>query len=124
MKKSDSRSKAKKLLSIIIDKHPLQPLVLDLRSLNFVWDFFIIVTSSSTPHALALAQELTRVSKSQGFSIHHTEKDDTGEWFLIDYTDVCFHIFSEEKRNFYSLDRLFKGAKKVKFKFASKKSKA
>jgi ribosome-associated protein len=115
--KSESRSKAKRLLGIITDKHPLAPLVLDLRGLNFVWDFFVIVSSSSGPHARAMADELIKVSKDEGFSVHHIEKDDEDEWYLIDYTDVCFHIFSQDKRQFYSLERLFKDAKKIRFRF-------
>ena len=112
-----SRAKAKKLLELILDKHPEDPLVLDLRGLDLIWDFFVIVSSTSGPHARAILEELLEGSKRQGLSIHHSEKDELDQWFLIDYGDVCFHIFSQEKRVFYSLERLFKGAKKVRFRF-------
>ena len=114
---SDPRNKAKTLLEIILDKHPQEPLVLDLRGSNFIWDFFVIVTAGSGPHARAMVDELIKVSKDRGFAIHHTEIDEEAGWFLIDYTDVCFHVFSKEKRDFYRLERLFKGAKKTRFRF-------
>ncbi|MBN2119761.1 MAG: ribosome silencing factor [Candidatus Omnitrophica bacterium] len=120
MKKSrslNSRDKAKRLLEAASRKHPLKPVVLDLRKLNFIWDYFVIVSSTSLPHSSAILEELVKLSKEEGFSIHHMEKDEEGGWSLIDYVDVCFHIFSEERRDFYKLERLFKDAKKVAFRF-------
>lgn len=113
----DSRSKAKGLLEIALEKKPLDPLILDLRHLNFVWDYFVILTSFSQLHTQAVIEELVYRSKKEHIDIHHVEKDYEGGWTLIDYFDVLIHIFSEEKRKFYALDRLFKKAKKVRFRF-------
>ena len=113
----DSRAKARKLLGMILDKHPQDPMVLDLRGLDIIWDFFVVVSSGSGPHARAMVEELTSAAKKEGINVHHVEKDEEDQWFLIDYNDVCVHIFSEEKRDFYSLERLFKGAKKVRFRY-------
>lgn len=113
----DVRSKVKGLLEIALEKKPLDPLVLDLRDLNLVWDYFVILTSSSQLHTQAIVEELMRRSKKTHIDIHHIEKDHEDGWTLIDYFDVLIHVFSEEKRKFYALDRLFKKAKKVRFRF-------
>ncbi|MFC1515007.1 ribosome silencing factor [Candidatus Omnitrophota bacterium] len=114
---SDPRAKAKKLLGMILDKHPQEPMVLDLRNLNLIWDFFIVVSSGSGPHARAMAEGLNKSAKNDGIPLHHIENDEEDNWFLLDYNDVCVHIFSEEKRAFYSLEQLFKDAKKVRFRY-------
>jgi len=112
-----SRKKAKRLLEIALVKKPLQPLVLDLTLVNLIWDYFIIVTAEAAVHSQAITEELLKKSKQEGFSIHHIEDDYEGGWVLIDYFDVAFHIFSEEKRKFYKLEKLFSQAKKVRFRF-------
>ncbi len=114
-----SRIKTKKLLEFALSKKPKEPLVLELRGLNLIWDYFIIVTAEAPTHNEAILEELIKKSKEKGFDIHHIEKDSEGGWTLIDYFDVAFHIFSEEKRNFYRLEKLFKRARKVKFRFKS-----
>ena len=83
-----------------------------------MWDYSIFVNSTSLPHTRAIVEELVKASKEENLSIHHIEKDEDNGWVLIDYFDVVLHIFSEEKRDFYKLERLFKDAKKVRFRFS------
>ncbi len=110
-----SREKAKLLLEMLVSKQPLTYEVLNLESENLVWDYCIIVSANSAPHAEALLNELRKFSK-RGGAIHHIEKDDDLSWVLIDFFDVVVHIFSEEKLSFYRLDRLFKKSKKCRFR--------
>jgi len=116
-KKTDlSREKAKRLLEVLISKQPLTYEVLNLEAEHLVWDYCIIVSANSVPHAEALLNELRKSSKRGGEAIHHIEKDDDLSWVLIDFFDVVVHIFSEEKLSFYRLDRLFKKSKKCRFR--------
>ena len=117
---ASSRNKAKRLLEVALGKKSKDHLALDLKGSNLIWDYFVIVTSTSLPHSRAILEELLKVSKEEDFGIHHLEKDEEGGWFLIDYFDIVFNIFSEEKRKFYDLERLFRKAKKVRFKFKNK----
>ena len=118
----DSRDKARRLIKASLAKKPGEPLVLDVRVDNSTWDYFIFLTSTSSPHARAIVDELTRISKEEGIAIHHVESDEEWAWVLIDYFDVIVHIFSQEKRQFYRLERLFKNAKKVRFRFKTSES--
>ena len=85
--------------------------------MDIIWDYSVLVTFTSLPQAKAIIDELIKTSKEEDIYIHHVEKDEEAGWVLIDYFDVVLHLFSEEKRTFYNLERLFKGAKKVRFKF-------
>ena len=112
----DSRNKAKRLLEIALSKQAYDPLPLNLTESGLIWDYFVIVSSNSERHATAIVDEMLKVSKAEGLVIHHIEKDDDKSWFLLDYFDVLVHVFSEEKRNFYRLERLFKKAKRARFR--------
>jgi len=119
-KDSKSRQKIRRLLDIARAKQPEDPVVLDLSRSNFIWDYCLIMTANSQPHAEAIVTELVRNSKSDSIRPHHIEKDEQKEWVLMDFGDVAVHIFAEEKRRFYRLERLFRNAKKVRFRFAKK----
>ena len=116
-KTSESREKARLLLQACLEKQARDPLVLDLRNSGIIWDYSIFVTSTSLPHANAIVDQILSVAKQKGFTLHHVERDEDGGWVLIDYVDVIFNVFSQEKREFYKLERLFKDAKKVRFRF-------
>ena len=105
------------MLEVARQKKSQDPLALDLRDLDFIWDYLVLVTSTSPPQTQAIVDALLKVSKEENFGVHHIEQDAEGGWVLIDYFDVVFHIFSEEKRSFYKLERLFKNAKKLRFRF-------
>ncbi len=120
MKDLSSRKKVRRLLEIAREKQPEKPVVLDLSNSNFVWDYCLILTATSRPHAEAIVTELARKSKKEKMKPHHIEADEQKEWVLLDFGDVAAHIFSESKRTFYRLERLFKGAKKVRFRFSRK----
>ena len=116
-KQDNTREKARRILQIALAKKPEDPLTLDLRASGLIWDYFIMITANSSPHAKAIVSELVKKSKEENISIHHIEDDENGDWVLIDYFDVLLHLFSRERREFYRIERLFKKARKVNFRF-------
>jgi ribosome-associated protein len=81
--------------------------ILDLRQLTSVTDFFVICSGAADIHVKAIAESIR-----QGLAEHdqkplHTEGMAHGTWVLIDYVDVVVHIFLEERRKFYGLERLW-----------------
>ena len=115
-----SRQTAKRLLEIAQEKKPENPVVLDARGISPLWDFFIILTVGSDRQAEALTSYVLRTARDEKMRPHHVETDEAGGWVLIDFSDVVIHVFSEEKREFYGIERLLKGAKKVTFKTTEK----
>ncbi len=70
-------------------------------------DSLVIATATSRPHVLALAEHVTTALKSAGASILGVEGTDSAEWVLIDTGDIIVHIFQEDARELYRLERLW-----------------
>lgn len=95
------------------EKKALDPLVLRLTALTEFTDYFIICTGSSTRQTQAIADEVTEQLKKLKVRPLHTEGYNTGEWILIDYGAFVVHIFTEQARLFYDLERLWRDAERV-----------
>ena len=104
--------KAKKIAEIARAKKGENIVILDLRKITNIWDFFVIISSTSIPHTQALIEEITKQAKKEKILIHHKEADTNKSWVIIDFFDVLCHIFTEEKRNFYNLEYVWSKAKK------------
>ena len=90
------------------------PLLLDLRPLTPFTDFFYICHSESSRQSRAIADGIREALEKAGSSPFHLEGLESAEWILIDAGDVVIHIFlSEEKREFYSLERLWADAEQI-----------
>ena len=95
------------------EKKALEPLVLRLTALTEFTDYFIICTGNSTRQTQAIADEVTEQLKKLKVRPLHTEGYNTGEWILIDYGAFVVHIFTEQSRLFYDLERLWRDAERV-----------
>jgi ribosome-associated protein len=88
--------------------------VLDLREITTFTDYFVICNGSNIRQNQAIWDEVAlSMKKLAGETPASVEGYENGEWILGDYGDVIVHIFSEEKRAFYQLERLWKEAKDV-----------
>ena len=76
-------------------------------------DYFVICTATSTTQVKALADECEKVMKEHGELPHHIEGHRGGTWILMDFSSVVVHLFMEEARQFYDLERLWKDAVEV-----------
>lgn len=105
---ADSLKFAERLARVIDRKLGENILILDLRSASALTDFFVIATANSTVHAQAIANALLEKVGQRGFARpHHVEGMEAAQWILIDYLDVIVHIFLNEVREFYGLERLW-----------------
>src|SRR5262245_55129299 len=87
--------------------------VLKLTAITEFTDYFVICTGNSTRQIQAIADEVTQRLKAQGVRPLNFEGYQTGEWILIDYGAFVFHVFTENSRNFYDLERLWRDAEKL-----------
>ncbi len=88
-------------------------IILQIKEITLVADYFILVTGTSTTHIKSLADNLVYELKQQGMSPLHQEGMSEGNWILIDYDSVIVHVFLEETREFYNLERLWGEAEEI-----------
>src|SRR5215211_1878997 len=81
-------------------------LVLRLSAITEFTDYFIICSGSSTRQTQAIADEITEQLKKFKIRPLHTEGYKTAQWILLDYGTFVVHVFTEEARQFYDLERL------------------
>ena len=99
------------IINYIFEKKGEDTVVLDLRSITSVTDFFIITTGKSNVHLKALADEICeKLKKEENITPWHVEGYETQKWILLDYVDFVVHIFDSETRSFYSLEKLWDDA--------------
>jgi ribosome-associated protein len=95
------------------EKKALDVLVLRLSALTEFTDYFVICSGNSTRQTQAIADEITDQLKKLKVRPLHTEGYNNGEWILIDYGIFVVHIFTEQSRQFYDLERLWRDAERV-----------
>ncbi len=76
-------------------------------------DYFVICNGTSNTQVRALADAVEEALSKAGEEPHHIEGHRGGQWTLLDYSAVVVHIFTEEAREFYSLERLWSDAAPV-----------
>lgn len=76
-------------------------------------DYFVICTATSTTQIKTLADEVETVLEAQGENKLHREGHRDGGWVLIDFGCVVVHLFMEEARQFYNLERLWADAEEI-----------
>ena len=89
-------------------------MILDMRKLSNITDFFIIATSSSTARSQTIIDNIKESLLNTGESIASIEGYREGGWMLVDAYDVVLHVFSEEARLFYNLESLWADAPRVR----------
>ena len=89
------------------DKKALDTVILDMRKIPSVSDYFVITSGTSTTQAGAIADNIIEKLKSKGERLWHSEGQREALWILLDYGDVVAHIFQEDTRRFYELERLW-----------------
>jgi ribosome-associated protein len=95
------------------DKKASNVVVLDVQELLGITDYFVICSGSSVRQVRTIADEIVRRMKDKGLSPIRREGEREAGWVLIDYEDFVVHVFGEEEREFYDLERLWKDAPRV-----------
>jgi ribosome-associated protein len=95
-------------------KKASETLVLDLREISSLADYFFICSASNQRQAQAIWDEIAKLMKEQrGDRAISVEGYGSGEWILGDFGDLIVHVFTPEKRVYYDLERLWRNAAKV-----------
>jgi ribosome-associated protein len=93
----------------------LDVVLLDLRGVSDAADFFIICTATSEPHVRAVTNSLAGDLREAGHKPWHIEGTESLRWVLLDLVDIVIHVFRDEARDFYALERLWGDAQSTRF---------
>ena len=120
----DSKAKALLAARAGLEKQAEDVLILELRSLSTVTDFFVICTGGSGRQIDALREHIETVLAQRGCPVRHTEGmsssagptstfDRSPQWVLMDYGDMVVHLLDQHTRAFYRLEHLWADAPRV-----------
>ena len=88
--------------------------ILDLREMTCIFDYFVIVSGASRRQLHAISEEIDRVmEKELGDKRLGLEGYDDSHWILMDYGDLVVHMFEPETRSYYAIEELWSQAKRV-----------
>ena len=104
---------AQRAAQIAIDNKAQDVVLLDLRGLTDMTDFFLIASGTSDTHVRSIGEHLMTGLKKDGWPAHHVEGLEKGRWALLDFVDIVAHVFHPTLRNFYQLERLWADAEHV-----------
>lgn len=97
----------KKGVAALLDKKAEKLVVLNLQGLTTIADYFVLATAGSDRQAQALSDAVELALKAAGRRPLSIEGYSSAAWILLDYGDVVFHVFHDEARRFYGLERLW-----------------
>ena len=106
----DALQKAKIIAKAIDDKKANSVEVLNVTEQTSLCEFFVMGSCQSNTQVKACADNAEEKMKEAGETVHHVEGYAGGNWILLDYGDVMVHVFNEEQRGFYNLEKLWKDA--------------
>lgn len=97
----------------ISSKKGLNIKLIEIGDISSLADYMVIATGTSSTHVKAIADEVEYQLDEAGISVSHIEGYRSNSWLLLDYVDVIVHIFSDEAREFYDLERLWQDGKEI-----------
>jgi ribosome-associated protein len=96
-----------------LDKKAEDVQVLDLTTLGSITDYFIVCSGRSARQTQAIADAVEERLREEKVRPGHIEGYAAGEWILMDYVDFVLHIFTDEKRGYYQLEKLWSDAPRL-----------
>lgn len=109
----ESLTLAKKAAGILDNRKAGRINVIKIEDISSLADYFVIANGESSTHVRALADELEEKLKEEGVMPARIEGYRSNSWVLLDYGSVVAHVFTQEARDFYDLDRLWADGEKI-----------
>ncbi len=110
----DNQAVLKRVCEAIEDKKGDELTVLDVSDISTFADFFVICHGHNNQQNKAICDEiLFKLKKDAGRTPAHVEGYQNAEWILMDYLDIVIHIFSDQTREFYNLEKLWSDGIKI-----------
>ena len=87
--------------------------VLKTEELTTLADDFVLCTATSSTQVKAMSDACEEAMEKNGEQVHHIEGHRGGTWLLMDFSSVVVHVFTDEARKFYDLERLWGDAQEI-----------
>jgi ribosome-associated protein len=118
----DSRFLASRAAQAASAKQGESIVVLDVRDLITITDYFVVVSGNSDRQVKTLAEDVERSMKEEGVKPVRVEGEPGSGWLLLDYVDFVVHVFREAERDFYRLENLWADAPRVEWEESAEPS--
>ncbi len=102
-----AEGKVRRAARAALDRKAVELVALDVQGLSNVTDYFLVCSGKSTTHLQAIAEAIRVELKAEGIRPLHAEGQAGSGWILLDYGDVLVHVFLEDTRAYYALERLW-----------------
>ena len=103
----------KRIYAVLDDKQAEDIKVIDISEISVLADYFVIAHGRNVSHIDALVDHVEQKLAEDGVFVKHIEKSTDRGWVLMDYSSVIVHIFSEQDRKFYELERIWADGKRI-----------
>lgn len=103
----------KDIVKILDQKKAEDIQVIKVNDLTIIADYFVIASTTNSTHVKALVDEVEYQLKEKGIEPRQLEGYQYANWIVMDYGDVIVHVFHEETRKFYTLERLWSDGESV-----------
>lgn len=104
----ESKKMARLAVDALEDKKAEDITILDISEVSVLADYFIIAGGSNRNQVQAMADSAEDALGRAGYEPKQIEGYQTGNWILMDYRDIVIHVFDEENRLFYDLERIWR----------------
>lgn len=100
-------NKLEMVKKVLDDKLGRDLTVIDMSTSGSVTDYFVICTGNTPNHTQALADAVEEAALKAGMTIRGKEGFREGSWILLDLEDIVIHIFTQDQRDYYGLEKLW-----------------
>ncbi len=108
-----SKEMVKLAYSALEDKKGEDIKIIDISKVSVIADYFIIASGTNRNQVQTLVDNAQEVLHKAGYESKQVEGYQTGDWILMDYGDIIIHVFSQENRLFYNLERIWRDGKTI-----------
>ena len=109
----EAKELAKKIFYALEDKKGEDIKIINISEVTVLADYFIIASGTNRNQVQAMADNVEEVLAKEGAEPKQIEGYQSGNWILLDYQDVIVHIFDQENRLFYDLERIWRDGKNI-----------
>jgi len=109
----ESENLARAIVDVIVGKMGEDVLLLDIRPVSPIADYFVLCSGNSERQLQAIYQDIQNKVGEMGIRPSHAEGLSGSGWILMDYGSVIVHIFLPQTRRYYNLEQLWKNARTV-----------
>lgn len=113
MAEKNAKEMVKTAVAALQDKKGEDIRVIDISGVTVIADYFIIVSGSNPNQVQALVDNVEEQMYKAGYDDPRVEGYNTASWVLLDYNDVIVHVFSQDDRLFYDLERIWRDGKEI-----------